>query len=415
MPGAQRPQESEIRLISGPEPSQLAQARQAARCTAGRSPAAPNSWAATVDGHVPLLPVTPKDRLLQAIEEGASDKYPLGVIVEKTTDGIEFRLLTEIIGTEYEEISAAIAAMARLEPPFHCVPVERNYCDLQAVYQFVTIILSLGREFATPDRNQLADSVATSIVNWLTAMRLFLDHEETELKRRFGKQPSEVEAFTAATAEAFDAEDPGYRFASKFRNYVQHCGVPLSRIDFVRLQGSNPRAKQSVRLLVDRDELLAKFDGWGPVKKDLQATRPSFELLPLIAIAMSGIRDVHKACARSTSTKHLNSPRCSWESLTGSRAPGHRAILLSFAGGVSVKPAGTCRRDSSPRMQFEFCSGSPEAIQVETVCGQRLTTPCRWRLTQRQFASSSIAITAAFRHARHRWQRAVGHLNSSRP
>jgi hypothetical protein len=134
-------------------------------------------------------------------------------------------------------------------------------------------------------------------VNWLTAMRLFLDHEETELERRFGKQSPEVAAFTAATAKAFDAGEPGYRFAFKFRNYVQQCGVPLSSLDFVRVPGSNPRAKQSVLLRVDRDELLANFDGWGPVKKDLWAFPPRFELLPLIASAMNGIRDVHKACA----------------------------------------------------------------------------------------------------------------------
>ena len=78
---------------------------------------------------------------------------------------------------------------------------------------------------------------------------------------------------------------------------MQHCGIPLSSLDFARLPGSNPRAKQSVRLLVDRDDLLAKFDGWGPVKKDLQAFPPRFEVLPLIASAMNGIRNAHQACA----------------------------------------------------------------------------------------------------------------------
>jgi hypothetical protein len=239
--------------------------------------------------------VTPEHGLLQALEKG-SDNYSLGAIVEKT-DGKDCRLLTKISEAEYEDISAALTALTRLKPPFHYGLVERNYRDLQAVYQFVTITLSLGREFATPDRIELVASLATSIVNWLTAMRLFLDHEETDLKRRFGKQSPEVEAFKAATAAAFDADDPGYRFASKFRNYVQHCGVPLSRLDLVRPPGSNLRAKQSIRLLVDRDDLLAKFDEWGLVKKDLLAFPPTFELLPLIASAMNGIRDVHKACA----------------------------------------------------------------------------------------------------------------------
>jgi hypothetical protein len=226
----------------------------------------------------------------------ADESYSLGVIADKT-HGTDFRMLTDISKTEYEEISAALVAIAGLEPPFHSTLVERNYRNLQALYQFVTITLSLGREFATPDRNQLVDSLATSIVNWLTAMRFFLDHEETELKRRFGNPSPEVDAFKAAAAAAFDTDDPGYRFASKFRNYVLHCGVPLSRLDLVRLPGSNPRAKQSIRLLVDREELLSTFAGWGPVKKDLQAFPPRFELLPLIVSAMTGIRDVHKACA----------------------------------------------------------------------------------------------------------------------
>jgi hypothetical protein len=111
----------------------------------------------------------------------ASYKYSLGVIAEKT-GGSKWKMLVDISASEYKEIVSALVVLARLEPPFHAGLVERNYCDLQAMYQFVTITLSLGREFASPNRRQLANSVATSIVNWLTAMRLFLDHEETELK-----------------------------------------------------------------------------------------------------------------------------------------------------------------------------------------------------------------------------------------
>jgi hypothetical protein len=226
----------------------------------------------------------------------ASYNYSLGVIAEKT-GGSDWKLLVEISEREYKAISSALVAIARLDPPFHFGLVERNYQELQARHQFVTIVLSLGRQFASPHRTQLGESLSTSIVNWLTAMRLFLDHEETALKRRFGKESPQVKAFEAATKAAFDAEEPGYRFAYKFRNYVQHCGPPLTHLDVVRPDGSNPRAKQSVRQLVKRDELLTNFHAWGPVKKDLQAFPASFEVLPLIASAMDGIRDVQRACA----------------------------------------------------------------------------------------------------------------------
>jgi hypothetical protein len=237
-----------------------------------------------------LLPVT------SPASATASYNYSLGVIAENT-GGSDWKMLVEISEREYQAISSALVAIARLDPPFHFGLVERNYQELQARHQFVTIVVSLGREFATPHRTQLGESLSTSIVNWLTAMRLFLDHEETALKRRFGKESSQVKAFKAATKAAFDSEAPGYRFAYRFRNYVQHCGPPLTRLDVVRPDGSNPRAKQSVRQLVDRDELLAKFDDWGPVKKDLQSFPARFEVLPLIASAMDGIRDVQRACA----------------------------------------------------------------------------------------------------------------------
>jgi hypothetical protein len=67
-----------------------------------------------------------------------SYKYALGVIAEKT-GGSGWKMLVDISVSEYEEIVAALAVLAQLEPPFHAGLVERNYRDLQALYQFVTI------------------------------------------------------------------------------------------------------------------------------------------------------------------------------------------------------------------------------------------------------------------------------------
>ncbi len=204
------------------------------------------------------------------------------------------KLLVDITASEYEAIVEALSTIAMLSTSFDYKLVERNFVDLESLHQFVTITMSLGRQFATPDHRQLGEAVMGSVVNWLTSMRLFLDHTETDLKRRFGKTSEEAQRFKTATSLAFDT-NLGYRFLYRFRNYVQHCGLPLSHIDVSRPDpGSGTRAKQSVTLLLDRDALLTSYKEWGIVKSDLEAMSPRFPLLPLVAEAMEGLRNVYR-------------------------------------------------------------------------------------------------------------------------
>jgi hypothetical protein len=132
-------------------------------------------------------------------------------------------------------------------------------------------------------------------VNWLTSMCMFLDHEETQLKRQYGGLSTEFTAFKQATKDAYDGE-VGYRFAYEFRNYVQHCGLPLNQVVITSPTTPRPHMKHDVKLLLDRDTLLAQFGKWKHVKVDLQAMEPQFELLPLLDAAMSQIRAVNRAC-----------------------------------------------------------------------------------------------------------------------
>jgi hypothetical protein len=203
-------------------------------------------------------------------------------------------LLIDITAAEYEAIDEALAAVARLGPSFDYQLVERNFLDLESIHQFVKITISLGRQFATPDHRQLGEALMRSAVNWLTSMRLFLDHTETDLKRRHGKVSPEALRFERATNLAFSTRI-GYRFSSKFRNYVQHCGLPLSRIQVNRPDpAARTRAKQSVAFLLDRDVLLSSYKEWGPVRRDLEAMPPSFPMLPLVSEAMEGLRQVYR-------------------------------------------------------------------------------------------------------------------------
>ena len=97
----------------------------------------------------------------------------------------------------------------------------------------------------------------SQIINWLTSFRLHLDYAETRVKRQYGKTSDQVKAFKAQTHQAFDSSI-GYRFISKFRNYVQHCGPPITSVS-VGLnsnQHQNPFIKQTATFLIGRDAIL---------------------------------------------------------------------------------------------------------------------------------------------------------------
>lgn len=208
-----------------------------------------------------------------------------------------FNPVHKISREEWLLLDQAIVTVLETEQPFHYRLMESNYAHLKSTYRFAETILSLGRDFAPGiDRTRLGESVMTAVVNWLSSMRMYLDHQETLLKRKYGATATEYGAFKSATSNAYDSL-VGYRFAYKFRNYVQHCGAPLSSIQFTLPPAeSTSRFKQVVKLVVNRDSLLSEYHEWSVVRNDILAMPGEFEILPLLSAAMSGLRTIHKAC-----------------------------------------------------------------------------------------------------------------------
>jgi hypothetical protein len=217
-----------------------------------------------------------------------------------------FNIHHDLIQVEWSRLDEAAGAIEQLTPPFHYILVERNFRQLQELHQFVSITISLGKQFAVPNRKQLVESVMAGTVNWLTSMRMFLDHEETHLKRQYGGSSAEFTAFKAATKKAYDS-NVGYRFAYEFRNYVQHCGLPLNHINITSPAAPDGLLHQDAKLLLDRDILLAQFGNWKRVKSDLRAMRQTFALLPLLDDAMVGLRDINRVCQEIDLDKALAS------------------------------------------------------------------------------------------------------------
>jgi len=67
------------------------------------------------------------------------------------------------------------------------------------------------------------------IFNYLSSIRMFLDHNEYNLKKRYGSDSPRVKRFKKTCSQIYD-NSFSYRFLYKLRNYVQHCGMPLGNL-----------------------------------------------------------------------------------------------------------------------------------------------------------------------------------------
>ena len=222
-----------------------------------------------------------------------TEHYGIGTIVGEAPK-TEIRIMDEFDLATYERYSSALASAVAPTDRFNIMLAEKNFQSYLNIQKFVGRIMILGRKFGLPDRKALGQAVMGQIVNWLTSFRLFLDHAETNLKRRYGADSEQVRRFDEQTALAFDSEF-GYRFISKFRNYVQHCGSPLSSLTIGSVpmgEGLPPQSKASFCL--NRDQLLVAFDWGTKVGTDLQKVAEVFELEPLASKAMEQLREIDR-------------------------------------------------------------------------------------------------------------------------
>jgi hypothetical protein len=96
---------------------------------------------------------------------------------------------------------------------------------------------------------QISMNLGRLLLNISLLFRCFLDHTETTLKRRFGKESETVKKWKEATSRCYD-KSFAYRFMYHLRNYGQHVGVPPLNIQ-ISSMGNEP--------LIDTHTIISKF------------------------------------------------------------------------------------------------------------------------------------------------------------
>jgi len=213
----------------------------------------------------------------------------LGYVKDRDIVGVRNLTREEFIAFEksYDEInkymeSGALFAVALL-----------NHDDFSKALREHLSALRETQDVGKHNLDQVVLDLNRRILNYLCSVRTFLDHNETDISRSRGEP--ELKYFKDICANHYD-NSFAYRFLYKLRNYVQHCGMPVGNLIIESEKDSKSKSgkKVIVSLVLDRDKLLSRFDGWNAqLKKELSALPPYFDVAPLLEEMMFRLGDIY--------------------------------------------------------------------------------------------------------------------------
>lgn len=226
--------------------------------------------------------------------------YGLGTLnpTDKETQGTDWvmKSVVDLSQEEYEECVQACFALDTYKKDAQLFQVVLwNYQDFQELLgEYLAAYNQRNFEGLPPRSPDL--NLNRCLLNLLSAIRSYLDYVETNVKRKHGKQSANAAKFKKSCSDAYDGSF-SYRFLYKFRNYAQHCGLPLTKISFnaETLDRNSEGVHCSLDVGVDRDELLQAEFKWGSIRDEI-ANQPAMIDVPKhVSQMMDRLKDIHSS------------------------------------------------------------------------------------------------------------------------
>ncbi|MFQ6245076.1 hypothetical protein ACLMPP_11455 [Yersinia enterocolitica] len=136
--------------------------------------------------------------------------------------------------------------------------------------------------------------VNSVILNFLASARTFLDHMATSISRKYTEQSKQFSYFNEIASKEYDTTF-SYKFMSRLRNYVQHCGMPPLSYNFQKsFDYDNLIVESNLVVYFEREHLLGNFSKWGKiVKQALLEQDEKFPAIPLINEYIYSLVKIH--------------------------------------------------------------------------------------------------------------------------
>ena len=179
--------------------------------------------------------------------------------------------------------------------------LEHNFASVQSLSAQIALLLESKTIPAKRKQDTIRSLSVATIVNFLTAMHMYLEQSELVLKRLDKQDGGQRFGPWKRVCSAEYDDHFAYRFLRRFRNYVIHLGQPINtyKVTQAVADPAKPMAPvppiTRVFLSESPHDLLMRYDGWKTVKTDLKSLATPIDLLEQIEIAMECLPRVEQA------------------------------------------------------------------------------------------------------------------------
>lgn len=223
----------------------------------------------------------------------------LGYIDKSETES-NYNFLDSISEDTYIEFKKAIAEIEEIRANRNLFKiVENNYAELNNLVNSSFDNLLNNSQTISESNREVGSFIYLHLnrhlLNFLSSIRTYIDHAETNFKKKYGKESFEFLELKKFLSSFYD-KSFAYRFLYKLRNYAQHCGLPIEAIHYkINSDKDLNRVVSRLKIEFQRDQLLTKYDSWGKtIKEELTELPETFEAIPLFSEMIHNITEISK-------------------------------------------------------------------------------------------------------------------------
>jgi hypothetical protein len=142
------------------------------------------------------------------------------------------------------------------------------------------------------------------LANLLSSCRLYIDQVKHDLSTLYGRDSTQLEELLAALSGEYDTS-LGYRAMEALRNFVQHCALPVHRIDYMSSRDQREEGilvkhtcTPSMNLTMLKEEGRFKAEVLRDLENSPLRSKDTVDLKPLVRECIRSIWSVHNGLRR---------------------------------------------------------------------------------------------------------------------